>query len=264
MGAFPQTSLHCAVLHGPVPHIGAALRSVPPSVWPRVLCPVLPSTVCPAPSAPCVVHMLVPSVLCAQVRALCPVPCSTWVPNAPTCIARCVPFVPHAPICAALCPQSSALYTGLCGCVPCAALCPVSPVPLSALLCVRGAIRLRFLVFRLRLTSDARTSHCSGALQCNGPPRHCEAVRTHARTVRHGTGGVFRRRTTVRRGSVSLGSRDGVCPQATKQSLVSTIGETLLLMEVHSTNYYWHVPQNIEIYPKVFPTCPQGAAAGWT
>jgi len=40
-------------------------------------------------------------------------------------------------------------------------------------------------------------------------------------------------------------------PQATNQEYISTIGETMLLMEIHSTNFYWHVPQHIEIYPKV-------------
>jgi len=40
--------------------------------------------------------------------------------------------------------------------------------------------------------------------------------------------------------------------QATAQPLVALVGETLLLMEVHSTNYYWHVPTQIDIYPKEF------------
>jgi endo-1,3(4)-beta-glucanase len=40
--------------------------------------------------------------------------------------------------------------------------------------------------------------------------------------------------------------------QATNQPLVQTVGETLLQMEVHSTNFYWHVPSNQDIYPKEF------------
>nr|BCB67680.1 beta-1,3-glucanase [Euglena gracilis] len=40
--------------------------------------------------------------------------------------------------------------------------------------------------------------------------------------------------------------------KATNQPLLALVGETLVQMEVHSTNYYWHVPSNMDIYPREF------------
>eukprot|EP00906_Rhabdomonas_costata_P016143 RCo023166 len=39
---------------------------------------------------------------------------------------------------------------------------------------------------------------------------------------------------------------------ATQTKLLMQIGEAMMLMEIHSTNYYWHVPPNQEIYPKQY------------
>uniref|UniRef100_A0A7S1HWD1 glucan endo-1,3-beta-D-glucosidase n=1 Tax=Eutreptiella gymnastica TaxID=73025 RepID=A0A7S1HWD1_9EUGL len=40
--------------------------------------------------------------------------------------------------------------------------------------------------------------------------------------------------------------------KATNQPLIALTGETMVQMETVSTNFYWHVPQNIDIYPKEF------------
>ena len=37
--------------------------------------------------------------------------------------------------------------------------------------------------------------------------------------------------------------------QATKNPQLKTLGNALLLMEAHSTNYYWHVKASNGIYP---------------
>jgi endo-1,3(4)-beta-glucanase len=40
--------------------------------------------------------------------------------------------------------------------------------------------------------------------------------------------------------------------EATKNNLLQTIGESMFLFEVHSTNTYWHVPVSVQIYPKKY------------